>query len=208
MKLIKTKFWQMFAVFALVILMFGTSYSQKEQWFGALTYSVSIPSGDTKTFVDEISWRGVGLDYRYLIDRQYSVGLFFGWNVFYQRTNKTTEIENGAVTGTSDRYLNFFPIMANIHYYFGERKSVRPYVGLNAGGYYVNQRFAIGVFLWEDDSWQWAIAPEAGVAIPVERDFGILLNGKYNYAFTGQSVFGTDVNNSFWQVNVGVIWQP
>jgi hypothetical protein len=208
MKLIKTKFWQMFAVFALVILMFGTSYSQKEQWFGALTYSVSIPSGDTKTFVDEISWRGVGLDYRYLIDRKYSVGLFFGWNVFYQRTNKTTEIENGAVTGTSDRYLNFFPIMANIHYYFGERKSVRPYVGLNAGGYYVNQRFAIGVFLWEDDSWQWAIAPEAGVAIPVERDFGILLNGKYNYAFTGQSVFGTDVNNSFWQVNVGVIWQP
>jgi len=209
MKIIKLKFWQMSAVFALVLLMFGTGYSQKEQWYGAFTYSVSIPTGDTKSFVEEISWRGIGLDYRYMIDRTYSVGLNFGWNVFYERAeNKTTQTENGAVTGTSDRTLNIFPIMANIHYYFGERKSVRPYVGLNAGGNYVNQRFAIGVFLWEDDSWQWAIAPEAGVAIPVERDFGILLNGKYNYAFTGESVFGTDVNNSYWQINVGVIWEP
>jgi hypothetical protein len=209
MKIIKLKFLQIFAVLTLVLIMAGTGYSQKEQWFGSLTYSISIPAGDTKSFVEEISWRGIGLDYRYMIDRTYSVGLNLGWNIFYERAeNKTTQTENGAVTGTSDRYLNFFPVMANIHYYFGERKSVRPYVGLNAGGYYVNQRFAIGVFLWEDDSWQWGIAPEAGVAIPVERDFGILLNGKYNYAFTGESVFGTDVNNSYWQVNVGFIWEP
>jgi hypothetical protein len=55
---------------------------------------------------------------------------------------------------------------------------------------------------------QWVIAPESEVTIPVERDFGILLNGKYNYGFTGESVFGKDVNNSFWQLNVGIIWWP
>ena len=209
MKIIKLKYWQMFAVFGLVLLMFGTSYSQKEQWYGAFTYSVSFPSGDTKAFVEEISWRGIGLDYRYVIDRSYSVGLFFGWNVFYERAqNKTTQTENGAITGTSDRTLNAFPIMANVHYYFGERKSIRPYVGLNAGGYIMNQRFEAGVFALEDDGWQWGVAPEAGVVIPVERDFGLMLNGKYNYAFTGESVFGTDINNSFWQVNVGVVWEP
>ena len=208
MKIIKLKFWQLFTVFTLVLLMFGTGYSQREQWYGALTYSVSIPSGDTKTFVDEISWRGIGLDYRYLIDRQYSIGLFFGWNVFYQRTDKTTEVEKGAITGTSDRYINSFPIMANIFYYFGKRKSIRPYVGLNAGGYYMLQRFEIGVAAWQEDQWQWGIAPEAGVVIPVERDFGIMLNGKYNYAFTGESVFGTDINNSYWQINAGFVWEP
>ncbi|MCK7517795.1 MAG: hypothetical protein MZV64_08845 [Ignavibacteriales bacterium] len=69
MKIIKLKFWQMSAVFALVLLMFGTGYSQKEQWYGAFTYSVSIPTGDTKALVEEISWRGIGLDYRYMIDR-------------------------------------------------------------------------------------------------------------------------------------------
>jgi len=208
MKIIKLKFWQMFTVFALVLLMFGTGYSQKEQWYGAFTYSVSFPSGDTKTFIDQISWRGIGLDYRYLIDRQYSIGLFFGWNVFHERTNKTTETDNGAVTGTSDRYINAFPIMANIHYYFGQRKSIRPYVGLNAGGYIMLQRFEIGIFAWQKDQWQWGVAPEAGVVIPVERDFGIMLNGKYNYALTGKSVFGTDINNSYWQVNVGFVWEP
>ena len=77
MNIIKLKFWQMFAVFALVLLMFGTGYSQKEQWYGAFTYSVSIPTGDTKNLVEEISWRGIGLDYRYMIDRTYSVGLNF-----------------------------------------------------------------------------------------------------------------------------------
>jgi hypothetical protein len=208
MKIIKINFWQMFTVLAMVLLMIGSGYSQREKWYGALTYSVSIPSGDTKTFTDEISWRGVGLDYRYLIDRQYSIGLFFGWNVFYQRTDKTTEIGNGAITGTSDRYINAFPIMANIHYYFGERKSIRPYIGLNAGGYYMLQRFELGVAAWQEDQWQWGIAPEAGVVVPVERGFGIMLNGKYNYAFTGESVFGTDINNSYWQINAGVVWEP
>ena len=209
MKIIKLKFWQMSAVFALVLLMFGTGYSQKEQWYGAFTYSVSIPTGDTKSFVEEISWRGIGLDYRYMIDRTYSVGLNFGWNVFYERAeNKTTQTENGAVTGTSDRTINAFPIMANIHYYFGERKSIRPYVGLNAGGYVMLQRFEIGVFAWERDSWEWGIAPEAGVVIPVERDFGIILNGKYNYALTGEDVFETTINHTYWQINAGFVWEP
>lgn len=66
---------------------------------------------------------------------------------------------------------------------------------------YQNRNFSL-------EFWQWTIAPEAEVAISVERDLGILLNGKYNYSFTGESVFSSDVNNSFWQVNVGVIWQP
>ena len=209
MKIIKLKYWQMSAVFVLVLLMFGTGYSQKEQWYGAFTYSVSIPTGDTKSFVEEISWRGIGLDYRYMIDRTYSVGLNFGWNVFYERAeNKTTQTENGAVTGTSDRTINAFPIMANIHYYFGERKSIRPYVGLNAGGFFMNQRFEIGVFAWERDSWEWGIAPEAGVVIPVERDFGIILNGKYNYALTGEDVFETTINHTYWQINAGFVWEP
>jgi outer membrane protein W len=208
MNIIKLKFWQMFAVFALALLMFGSTYAQKEQWYGAFTYSVSIPTGDTKALVEEISWRGIGLDYRYMIDRTYSVGLNFGWNVLYERSTRTTQTENGAVTATSDRTLNAFPIMANIHYYFGERKSIRPYVGLNAGGYVMNQRFEIGVYAWEDDSWEWGIAPEAGVVIPVERDFGIMLNGKYNYALTGEDVFGTTINHSYWQVNAGFVWEP
>ena len=56
-------------------------FAQRESWFGAATYQISIPLGDTKEYTDATSFRGVGLDFRYLIDRQYSFGLFFGWNV-------------------------------------------------------------------------------------------------------------------------------
>ena len=211
MKITQIKFWQVFAIFALVLLMFGTNYPQKQQWYGAFTYSVSIPTGDTKEFIDEVSWRGVGLDYRYTINHEMTVGLFFGWNVLYERTEEVIDLGTnppGAISGTQLRTINAFPIMVNAHYYFGERKSIRPYVGLSAGGYYMLQSYEIGIFLWENDQWQWGIAPEAGVVIPVERDFGLILNGKYNYAFTGETSFDTDVNNTYWGINVGVVWQP
>jgi outer membrane protein W len=98
--------------------------------------------------------------------------------------------------------------MANIHYYFGERKSLRPYIGLNAGGSIMLQRKAIGIYLWDNDQWQWGVAPEVGVAIPVERDFGLLINGKYNMYFSGEDAIGNDVNNAYWAINVGFVWEP
>lgn len=211
MKINKLKIWQILTTFTLVFIMFSTGYSQKEQWYGALTYSVSVPSGDTKDIIDEIGWWGLGLDYRYTVQKNLSVGLFFGWNTMYQKATGLTELNTdppGAIYGTQENTINSFPIMANIHYYFGQRKSLRPYLGLNAGGFIMLQRKAIGIFLWDNDQWQWGIAPEVGVAIPVERDFGLLVNGKYNMAFTGEDAIGNEINNGYWSINVGFIWEP
>jgi outer membrane protein W len=185
-------------------------FAQRESWFGAATYQISIPLGDTKEYTDATSFRGVGLDFRYLIDRQYSVGLFFGWNVFYERRTETAQLDTqnpGALTGTQDRYLNSFPIMANVHYYFGESGGIRPYVGLNAGGFIMLQEFAIGIVALENDRWEWGIAPEAGVIIPMDREWAIMVNGKYNYAFTGESALGTDINHSYVGLNIGFVWR-
>lgn len=207
----KIKFWQMLVVFALTILLFSNSYAQRERWYGALTYSVSVPSGDTKDIIGDISWRGMGLDYRYMVQKNLSVGLYFGWNTMYERVTGQTELNTdppGTIYGTQDNTINSFPIMVSAHYYLGERKQLRPYIGLNAGGSIMLQQKAIGIFEWNNDQWQWGIAPEAGVAIPVERDFGLLINGKYNMLFTGQDAIGTDVNNAYWSINVGFIWEP
>ena len=211
MKITRIKFWKLLSVVALIILLYSSSYAQKEKWFGALTYSVSVPSGDTKDIIDEIGWWGIGLDYRYMVEKNISVGIYFGWNTMYQRVSGLTVLETdppGAIFGTQDNTINSLPIMGNVFYYFGKRKSLRPYIGLNAGGFIMLQRKAIGIFLWDNDQWQWGIAPEAGVAIPVERDFGLLINGKYNMAFSGQDAIGKDINNSYWTINVGFIWEP
>lgn len=211
MKIIKLKYWQMFAVFALALLMFGSPYAQREQWYGALTYSVSVPAGDTKNIIEDISWLGIGLDYRYMVQKNLSVGLFFGWNYMYERVTGQTELKTdppGTIYGTQDNTINSFPIMASAHYYLGERKQLRPFIGINAGGSVMLQQKAIGIFVWDNDQWQWGVAPEVGVAIPVERDFGLLINGKYNMFFSGEDAIGNEINNAYWSINVGFVWEP
>lgn len=211
MNITQIKFWQVFAVFALTILLFSSSYAQKEQWYGAFTYSLSVPTGDTKDIIGVISWRGVGLDYRYMLQKNLSVGVYFGWNTFFERVTGLTELNTdppGAIYGTQDNTINSFPIMASAHYYLGERKQLRPFIGMNAGGSVMLQQKAIGIFVWNNDQWQWGIAPEAGVAIPIDRDFGLMVNTKYNMFFSGEDAIRKDVNNAYWSINIGLIWEP
>ena len=185
----------------------GTGLAQ--QWSTALSYQISMPSGDTKEFTDKTSFRGVGLDFRKKIASTTTVGLFFGWNVFYERTTETIELETnfpGALTGTQDRYLNSFPIMLTLQHAFGKSRSLRPYVGLNLGGFYMVQKLGIGLSQFQNDQWQWGGAPELGVIIPVEIDTDIIINVKYNYAFTGESAVGADVNYSYWMIGIGCAW--
>jgi hypothetical protein len=70
----------------------------------------------------------------------------------------------------------------------------------------------IGIFDFINDSWEWGVAPELGVIIPVEKGLGIIVAGKYNYLFTSDTVFeGTglakEIYNSYWGIAVGVAWQ-
>lgn len=211
MKITHTKLLQLITIATLVILTFSNGYSQREQWYGAFTYSVSFPTGDTKDFISEIGWRGIGLDYRYLVNKNVTVGLYFGWNVLYESAEGVTQLNTdppGAIYGSQEKTINSFPIMASAHYYFGERRQLRPYIGFNAGGFYMLQSYEIGIYQYENNQWQWGIAPEVGIVAPVERDFGVIINGKYNMAFTGENALGADVNNAYWSVNVGVVWEP
>ncbi len=207
MKSDKIFYWLLLIV---VCCLIPTNQGFAQKWYGAATYQISFPLGDTKNFTDATSFRGFGLDFRYTVQKTTTVGVALGWNSFHERTTETIELGTtnpGAITGTQNRHINSFPIMANVHYYFGERGGVRPYVGLNAGGYYMLQRFSIGISTIQNDRWEWGIAPEAGIIIPVDRDLAIMINGKYNYAFTGESVVETDINHSYVGLNIGVVWQ-
>lgn len=208
MKILQGKINLILLVFVFVVLMFSNSYSQGRH-FSTFTYSVSIPTGDTKEFIDEISWRGLGYEYRNQFSKNATVGFSTGWNLLYEETREVTQLDTdppGAFYGTQKKLINAFPIMISAHYYLGQRGTMRPYIGLSAGGYIMLQYFETGVFLWENNQWQWGIAPEAGIIIPVKRDLGIMINGKYNYTFTGESVTGSDINNAYWGINVGLAW--
>lgn len=207
MKSIKLIIWLML-VGIFCTLPLNSAFAQK--WYGAATYQVSAPLGDTKEFTDEISWLGWGLEYRSTMGKNTTMGFMFGWNVFHERTGETAQIETGeiqgAITGTQDRYINTFPIMANFHYYLFDKGGLRPYIGLNAGGAYTMQRFAIGVSLIDTDRWVWGVAPEAGFIFPVDREFGIIFSGKYNYSFPVESPLGRDLSHTYVSFGVGFVW--
>ena len=178
-------------------------------WLGIVTYQISMPTGDTEKFINDYSFRGFGLDFRAFANKNTTVGFATGWNVFHERTSKTIQLntENpGAVTGVQDRVINAFPIMLNVHQYFGKRRDIRPYVGLSAGGFFMLQQFDIGIYSFEENEWQWGMAPEIGVIIPLKGNGSIIINGKYNYAFTGDNPMGGDINHEYWMLGIGYAW--
>jgi hypothetical protein len=196
-------------VLAVVYGLAFTGRGQAQDWSTALSYQISFPSGDTKEYTGETSFRGMGLDFRKEVANATTVGLFLGWNVFYERIAETVQIETdhpGALTGTQDRFLNAFPIMLTVHRFFGKRGGPQLIVGLNAGGFIMLQELGIGISSFENDQWVWGGAPELGVLVQVDRNAAIIISGKYNYAFTGESALGADVNHSYWTLGIGLAW--
>ena len=193
-----------------LVFIFIGSEARAQQWYGAFSYQVSFPTGDTKEFADNVSYIGFALDFRNVVARNTTVGVLLGWNVFHERTSETIELMRngnpGAITGLQDRTINAFPIMANFHRYFGQPRGTKFFVGLNAGGYYMVQRFDIGIYSFQNDQWQWGIIPEVGVAIPMQSNTSLLINAKYHFAFTGESAVGNDIKNQYISLGIGIAW--
>jgi len=207
-KMIERKYKRIILFVSLVFFVLS-NHGFAQEWLSTITYQISIPSGDTKQFIDETSFLGLGMDFRKPVDRNTTVGFMFGWNVFNQRVTKTVELatENPiTITGLQDRTLNSFPIMLNAHRYFGRGRDPRFYLGLNAGGFYMLQRFAIGIHSYQTDQWQWGIIPEVGFVMPMSGGSTLIINGKYNYAFSGDSPLGGDINHEYWTIGIGFAW--
>ena len=197
---------------SILILIFSASVSA--QSLGSITYDVSFPSGNLKEYIDEVSWRGFGIEGRWFSNKNLSFGLSFAWSVFDERTNDliqiTNEGVNGTVGGTQIRTVNSLPMLATAHYYTGKRRDqFRFYFGAGAGMYYIKQRLEIGLIALENDNWHFGLAPEVGVLVSFSREFTMIFNAKYNYAFSsGETLGGGDDNTyEYWGLNVGFVWQ-
>ncbi|MDH4036745.1 MAG: hypothetical protein OEX18_05205 [Candidatus Krumholzibacteria bacterium] len=196
----------MFAL-ACLLMLGSVSGARAQEWYGAATWQISIPSGDTKDFVNSTSFGGFGLDFRKVVKPKTTAGFMAGWNIFHERRTGTDAFGDVTVTGTQDRYINAFPLMVNVHRYFGERRGTQLYMGLNAGGFIVLQKFALGVWAVKDDTWDWGLAPEVGVIFPMQSGAGFMINARYNWSPTAQDLTGNDVDLTYWGINIGFVWE-
>lgn len=196
------------------ILILIITASVSAQSLGNMTYNMSFPTGKLSDYIDKPSFKGFGMEGRWFSNKNISFGLSFAWTVYDQRVTDPIQIVNeglsGTISGTQIRIVNSLPILATAHYYVGKRRDqFRFYFGTGAGMYYIKQRLEIGLVAFESDNWHFGLAPEAGVLISLNRDFTMIFNAKYNYAFSaGKPLGGGDDNTyAYWGINVGFVWQ-
>jgi outer membrane protein W len=197
-----------------IILILLITANVSAQSLGSITYDISFPTGNLSDFIDKTSFKGFGIEGRWFQSKNLSFGLSFAWTVFDQRVGDPIQVVqdgvNGTVSGTQIRIVNSLPMLATAHYYTGKRRDqFRFYFGTGAGMYYIKQRLEIGLVAFESDNWHFGLAPEVGVLVNFSRELTMILNTKYNYAFSaGTSLGGGDDNTyAYWGINVRFVWQ-
>jgi hypothetical protein len=173
----------------------------------AVSWNVGLATEDMKTFVDNTSMRGFGLQGRWFVRSRLSLGLLWEWQVFDYSTKEAIETSGITVSGQQYRYVNAFPFLATAHLYLGRPGATRLYVGGGAGAYYIMKRLEIGLVAIDDDNWHWGVAPEAGLLLPIGDMYGhqnLMVAGKLNFAV------GTDdsIDFTWYEVVLGITWNP
>ena len=185
------------------------SDSWAQSVFTGLNYQVSFPFSDTKDFTKDVSFRGVGVDFRKMVKPNLSFGLSANWNVFHSTSDEMISLRNlgqrqaaADISGRQNRITNSFPILLNLHYYLiGSNDSRVPFVGFGAGASYIESRLEIGTFAVTEDNWHFTLAPEVGIGIQASYDIYVVLSAKYNYAFKADGV-----QHSYLGVSIGLFY--
>ncbi len=191
------------AVFLLLALCAGAVNA--DDAIGVVTYDVSVPLADMKDFIDKTSWRGFGLEGRWLVKPNITLGLMWHWNTFNQTTDELLDIENGNVSGNQFRVLYGSPLMATAFWYPKsplDNPSFMPYLGLGVGAIWMKERLEIGIVALEESSWHFGVTPEVGVMVPVGYYTNFIAGARYNYAFES----GDSPEYQWFTLSVGFAW--
>ena len=185
----------------IVLIVFGyNSYSQNMH---GLSYSMSLPVGETSDLISKYQWRGLAIEGKYFVADQVTIGWQSGWNTMYEGESGTFTDGTRTRTGTQYNWLNIWPMLLTFDYFFGTDGDTQPYLGAGIGTYWVEQRSQIGLFADTYSTWNFGIAPEVGVLIPINLYSNFYVNLKYNYGLNGSA----DVSNYSWlSFNVGFLW--
>ena len=191
--------------FALLLVLASSVEAKAQHWWWQFSYNMGATAGETKDYIDEFSFRGVGFQGRKFMNfqNQWSLGFDLSWQVFNETSTGTTVVNEelrSAVSGTAFNYINAFPVLFNAHYYFGSQRrgTSTGFVGLNTGLYYMEQRTEAGLFAITQDTWHFGLAPEVGVGIPAGQSF-LTLTARYNWTAKSDGL-----DYQFWTFALGM----
>jgi outer membrane protein len=107
------------------------------------------------------------------------------WNVFYEKKDYDSYTSGTqTLTGVQYRYQNQVPLLAAIDFVFMSEKKFQPYLGLGLGTMYSERSTQMGIWYVEENPWQFALKPEAGLMYNMATGSALKLGFKY-YAGMG-----------------------
>ena len=179
-----------------------------QDFLTGLTYSISVPTGNTSEYISKTSFAGFSIDLRKFFSYNASVGFLLGWSAFEEETNASLSTIQGDVTGEQSRLINSFPVMITTHFYLGEGREFRPFIGIGVGMYYFYQQLEQMDNNLESNNWHFGIAPEAGFVYLLESVYAFV-NVRYNYAFGAENeITGIATSQSYLTFNIGFAFTP
>ena len=152
-----------------------------------MTYDVGIPFSETKEFTDQVSWRGLTLDFDRFLNDNLALGMAFSWSTFLQKeADSYYQRDEILLNGTQVRYNNNIPLTVKIAYY-KPVSTVDLFGSLGVGTVWQETRREIGTFAFVGNYWQFALVPELGVIIPAGFRTKVTARARYVAGFKTSS---------------------
>jgi hypothetical protein len=175
---------------ATVASLVAGSLGAQDTFTSIASYSISIPAGDTRRFVNNPSWFGLNWEGAWTLTGSTSAGVAFGVQDFRDMSFGTTNFPSGAATGDQVRDLLIVTFMGTGRWFpFGVRLH-RPYLGLGAGLAYGNETFELGLANTSRSALHLAIAPEGGWQFPLFDGVAMRLGVRYTFTTSNGGYIG------------------
>jgi hypothetical protein len=201
----------------IVFLSTGLSgYSQEDNLFlkksqMTFSYQMGFPTADLKDFIPENDYLGWDFEMKSMVTHNLAIGGHIGYQGFYKKYPRDTyEFPQGAITTTIFKYYYTIPMQAIATWYFIPEGMIQPFASMNLGVNYNERRGEIGIYVLEDNSWNFSFAPEAGVIVPFGKysQWGGNIRAKYNYnVYNRDENVAMDFNNlAYWNLMLGLTY--
>jgi outer membrane protein len=182
--------------------MLGGVHQIQAQEYASIQYVVAIPTNDLRDYISETSFRGAAIEYHSKITPNIALGGSIGWNSFYQKNPYGTyEDGTASLSGIQYRYSSAMPLYISGLYFFKEENTFDPFVGLGIGAVYTIRDTDMGIYRWEEDTWNFSLRPEVGLMFAIKDRVGAKLALRYNQAFKTDEM----KDQSFFSFAIGVI---
>jgi outer membrane protein W len=149
-------------------------------------YSIAQPNGSLSDYAGKASFRGWKAGINYSLNDQFSLGLGFGFNDFYEKSERMVYDDKGSdISAVQQRTLQVLPIQAVAQYNFAKANAkVIPYGSLGIGTANMNYEKYWGEFVEKENKWSFLVSPELGINVPFGKYSPVMFNAsvQYNYA--------------------------